>query len=512
MSHPTPADESSLSRFFPYREWFALDVRSLALFRVLLAVMVLLDWIDRVPDLHTLFSDEGVFPRQYLVGWHPLSFHLFSGEVWPQYLLSALAFAFALCLLVGYQTPLMCLLSFLMLTSAHGRNPPLMQGGDHLLRALLFWGIFLPLGACASVDAADPARRPKTPVVRSFAAFALIAQLLIVYLFAAAWKWDESWRAEASAVYRSLLNENFVTRLGLLLRENVWLCSVLTHATVYLETLGPVALLLPFHVGLQRLVVIALFIGFHAGLGLAMELGHFPFVCMVAWVALLPPSFWDRLGPQLKLPWADALIERARRWRLFEAAPSQSGGTAPPAWEPPAGPVPSTVLVLCFAYVFMFNLNHFATAKGWPIVPAQFGQLAVVTGLEQGWGLFAPRPTPIAGWSLVIGTRPDGSQVDLLTGQSPPDRSKPPQLASTHWNGRWRRLILNLGDSTQPYLARGYTEWKFREWNRQHPDDPVTSVEVYYTAYPTVGPTEEPPTPKEYLLYRHPPERRPEKK
>src|SRR5882672_212822 len=58
------------------------------------------------------------------------------------------------------------------------------------------------------------------------------------------------------------------TRVGLLVRESPLLCWWLTNATIWLETLGPAALFLPFHVGLQRMIVIASFILFHAGLAL----------------------------------------------------------------------------------------------------------------------------------------------------------------------------------------------------------------------------------------------------
>jgi hypothetical protein len=59
----------------------------------------------------------------------------------------------------------MVFLSFLMLVSVHGRNPTLMQGGDHLMRAMLFWSIFLPLGARWSFDAAG--REPGPNVIIS---------------------------------------------------------------------------------------------------------------------------------------------------------------------------------------------------------------------------------------------------------------------------------------------------------------------------------------------------------
>src|SRR5262245_42621212 len=145
---PSASSSPASTPAIPFREIFSLDVRSLALFRVVLAVMLLLDWIDRLPDLAILFSDQGIVPRSAITGLHPLSIHMLSGSVWFQALLAGIALLLGLALLVGYRTTLVTFLSYFLLISVHARCPPVMQGGDHLLRAMLFWSIFLPLGAC----------------------------------------------------------------------------------------------------------------------------------------------------------------------------------------------------------------------------------------------------------------------------------------------------------------------------------------------------------------------------
>lgn len=286
----------------PVREFFTLDVRSLALFRVALAAFLLLDWIDRLPYLSSHYSDDGILPRVLITGVHPVSVHMLHGSAWFQGVLLALAIVFGLLLLVGWRTPWVCLVSFFFLVSVHARNPAMIQGGDHLLRMITFWSIFLPLGACWSVDAARSSLRPASPGFLSPGSVAYVVQLCLVYWFAAAWKWLGPWRDEGTAVYLALHVDHFPTRLGLLVRESPGLCELLTHGTIWLETLGPVLLLLPFNVGLQRLLAIASFILFHAGLALTMELGHFPFVCMIAWLPLVPTGFWDRLAPRLRSP------------------------------------------------------------------------------------------------------------------------------------------------------------------------------------------------------------------
>jgi len=489
-----------LSRYLPFRDFITLDVRSLALFRILLASLLLLDWLDRIPDLEAHYSDEGVVPRELLQGtFYAFSIHLFSGEVWYQALLVAIGLLLSLGLLLGWQTPLMCLFNFILLVSIHGRNHALMQGGDHLLRSMLLWSIFLPLGAVWSLDARHPQHRPRSPLVCSLATAVLIGQIVIVYLFAAVWKWDEQWREKGTALYVTLTNEQFTTRFGYLVRSQPWLCTILTHFTIYLETLGPALLFLPFHVGIQRLVAIALFVGFHAGIGLCMELALFPFAGMMIWTALLPPSFWDRLGPQM--PDLGRLLPS---W-----IPERPGSV--PSWQPPTGPVPTAMLALMATYVLLFNIQGYMVSRqqltglGKPLLPLQFSQLGAITGLEQGWGLFAPRPTPVAGWHVALGTRADGSQVELLRGSDPADCSQPPLQSTTYRNGRWRRLTQVLGVPEFGALPIYTARYLMKDWNRRHPNDPpVVKVELYFYRYPTYEPGQERPPVEKLWLATYP--------
>jgi hypothetical protein len=166
----------------------------------------------------------------------------------------------------------------------------------------LFWSLFLPLGACYSVDALYPNRRPASFRVLSLASVAFILQMVMVYWFAAVWKWGPEWRSEGTAVHMALQIDHFTTRVGRFVRGYPEVCRWLTYATIYLETLGPVMLFIPFYPSLLRLLTVCSFILFHAGLFVTMELINFPWVCSVAWLALLPAEFWDRIRAQLRTP------------------------------------------------------------------------------------------------------------------------------------------------------------------------------------------------------------------
>jgi hypothetical protein len=680
----SPVEQSSnFFGFLPLRDFFSLDLRSLALLRVGIAVMVILDWLDRLPDLSAHYSDAGIVPRRIITGLHPISIHMFSGEVWFQAVLAAIALFFALMLLVGWRTPFATLVSWFLIISIHSRCPPVMQGGDHLLRMILFWGIFLPLGACYSVDSSRASRAEALPMggsgramgILSPASVAYIVQLCLVYWYAASWKWAPEWRTEGTAVYLALQAGYFTTRFAHFLLGFPELLRYLTFASLWLETLGPVMLFLPFAPALQRLLVICTFILFHIGLGLSLELSNFPWVCCVAWLALLPTPFWDRIEAQLRRPeiskltilfdadrkWSalacmrtflmlgeaklepaqdtPELLRRIRReggWGavdaegtlicgfdallllvrlsppgsmlapLFRLAPVRwlgerlsrflAGGVLHKRpsqhsvhdWTPPGGLMGNTIVVFCLIFIVLFNVRsfglgmsqwhvtrffkltdssadsmraanvpeevvqklrplkdrEFATAEEFQeelkqrltlkelqrfgdrifthgqsaqqlpdkfewLFPNQAAQFASVMGLEQGWGLFAPRPGISVGWHLIIGNKKDGTQVDLLTG-GPVDRTKPKLQAATYPNGRWRKMMMNLtAPNMYPYLPPGMAVYYFRRWNDAHDgNQQLRSVEIVWMREETrpFGETLPPVLPVTLITYESGPE------
>src|SRR5215212_4986679 len=89
-------------------EIFGADLRSLAVFRVVLALLVLADLANRATDLYQHYTDAGVLPRtvlmQELLSPWVFSLNLMNGEPYFQALLFGVA---ALGMLVGYRTRLM---------------------------------------------------------------------------------------------------------------------------------------------------------------------------------------------------------------------------------------------------------------------------------------------------------------------------------------------------------------------------------------------------------------------
>ncbi len=137
------------------RSMFGLDLRSLALMRVALAALILWDLALATEHLRAFYTDEGVVPRSLVFGYHypPFRLHLLSGAASFEGLLFAVEAACAVALLLGWRTRIATVLCFVLLVSRQTRNELVLFGPDLVLRIILFWAVFLPLGERWSLDA-----------------------------------------------------------------------------------------------------------------------------------------------------------------------------------------------------------------------------------------------------------------------------------------------------------------------------------------------------------------------
>src|SRR5690606_29310778 len=171
------------------RSVFLLDLRALALLRISLSLIIMTDIIFRLSDLEAFYTAPGVLPLQALFQfhWDPyyLSFFTTNDNYYLQVLLFGIYFFCAACLLIGYRTKLFTVLVWLFLMSLHNRNPLILQAGDHLLRMVVFWAIFLPWGYLLSVDSLKNSGGKKSYTFESFASLAYICQIAFLYYFSA---------------------------------------------------------------------------------------------------------------------------------------------------------------------------------------------------------------------------------------------------------------------------------------------------------------------------------------
>lgn len=289
----------------PLRTIFGIDLRTLALFRVLLGIYILIDLAMRARDLVSHYTDAGIMPRSvqidhlYITTW---SLHLANGAAWFQALLFVLAGLAALGLLFGWRTRPMTVISWLLMLSVQNRNTFILSGEDNLALLMLFWAMFLPLGARYSVDAAlDRTGRFARNDYFTMATAALLLQGMSMYFFSALLKTHPVWYQDGTAVHYALQLDYLVTPFALWFRQFHELMAGLTYYVYALELIGPILIFSPiFHRTLRTIFMLA-FMTMHLSFLLFLEIGFFPFISIIMNLTFMPGWMWDKLAAWLPL-------------------------------------------------------------------------------------------------------------------------------------------------------------------------------------------------------------------
>lgn len=293
-------------------EVFGIDLRTLALFRAALGAFIVFYCCNRFPDIGAFFTDWGVLPRSYAVqadAWSRYSLYLINGEYWFAALLLSITVLAGVALLFGYRTRAATIALFVLMCSLVTRNPAILVGGDEVLVCLLFWSLFLPLGARWSVDAALSTNPPPQDSLHcSWASAALLIQVLSVYFFSAWLKNGADWWPDGLAVYYTMEFERYASPLGRELAQFPRLMSGLTYFVYFLEWFGPVLALSPWLRQPLRFLVMACLMAMHAGFILFMEIGYFPFISLVSLTTLLGGWWWD---------WAARRADHGRHLKIY---------------------------------------------------------------------------------------------------------------------------------------------------------------------------------------------------
>jgi len=294
-------------------ELFGIDLRTLALFRVVLAGVTAFDLLRRLADVRAFYTDFGVMPRAWLAQtgdpWR-LSLHLANGETWFQAAAIAAQAVLALMVLVGHRTRIAAVLTFVLLGSLHNRNPMILTGGDSLLMGLWFWALFLPIHARWSMDAALSTRPPPERSLHlSWASAALTLQVLSACFFGAALKTGADWWPDGTAAWYALSLDRYATPLGVWLRDALpWALAPLTGYVFFLGWLGPILALSPWLTRPLRFAVMLLLMAMQLGLLLCLDLGHFPWASFAALTVLLGGWWWD---------WAARRADHGRHLKIY---------------------------------------------------------------------------------------------------------------------------------------------------------------------------------------------------
>lgn len=351
-----------------------------------LGTAVLADLALRAFDLVVLYTDRGVLPRELLIATDGRAVY-FSAHYWAgvhpalQAALFLFSAAWAVALIAGWRTRVATLACWYLVSSLQLRQPFAYFGGDSILRLMLFWGLFLPLGARFSVDNLRGRIPPRRNQHFSGATAALLLQVCFIYWATGIQKSGELWW-NGQAVAYALRADEWVTPFGTWLRDYPGLLTGLTYVTLATEIVGPFVAFVPVWTPGFRLLTVGLFWGFHAGLATVMNIGLFPLFAIVAWLPFVPGTLWDRLNPD----------------------PNRAATALPD----PRSAATSVAALVILTYIALLLGQRTALLPR--VLPEEVQLVGKALRVQQAWGMFAPNPFRTSSRYELRLTTADGSR------------------------------------------------------------------------------------------------------
>ena len=524
----------------------SLDLRSLAIFRVGIGVMMLLDTINIFRDIIPFYTDKGVLPIANLACGNSsdcnslytltnlegtFSLHAMNGSIYFQIFLLVLTSFFAINLIIGHRTRLMTLLCWIMLVSVQNRNPAVLQGGDVIFRMMLFFAIFLPLGAKFSIDSFQEkikygvSKFQNINRVASFATIAFITQIALLYIFAGMLKDHPEWNKNFTATYYVLNLEIFATNLGEWISQFYGLMRLFTFGGYFLELFAGYLIIFPIKNWVFRTFIVLVLIGFHFSLAMFMHLGLFSYILIVGLLGLLPTEFMDFLVKQISIFIEKQKTENrkqkienrnlkyesritnhessitktfnkglshytklsTRLTNFLESNIEVSSKTKSKDIKKESlltylllNLIPTFVIMI----VFFWNLGHFKQDN---YLDKTFNEIAIFFRFDQNWNMFAPSPFKDDGWFILWGTYADGTEKNLFGREKQLKYERPKDLSAEMSSQRWRKYMINLYDGSYSAYRPLLLNYVCEKENKNE-DNYLIKVEMEYVRETVVLP------------------------
>ncbi|WP_437928188.1 HTTM domain-containing protein [Sorangium sp. So ce291] len=297
--------------------FFTFDRRTLGFTRILLGFFLIGDLFRRSWAWSDMFADIGVLPNHVNL-WRPQGSGNFSlvnafstpGELW---VLWVVIFATYVCLLIGWKTKLMQVLSLVFVTSMNGRVLLIENGGYVVHNLLLLWTCFLPMGDRFSLDALlasmkrsrertaddlndrttiDDPLKPDSHV--TVLGPVLLIQIAAIYFFNVVHKTGPAWK-NGTAIHYVLYVDRMVTPIVADVRDYApkFLILFMTKMVISFEAAIPVCLLSPVGRAWARRLTMVMMNVLHIGFGMTFVLGPFAWALCVMSTILFGREDWE---------------------------------------------------------------------------------------------------------------------------------------------------------------------------------------------------------------------------
>lgn len=429
----------------------SIDERSLAVFRVGIAIAVLVDLILRAGDLGSLYSDAGALPRSLAAADSSLSSHVFplyffnGSALWAGALL-VLTGITATTLLVGYRSFSSTAATWYLISCLHARSSTLTLAGDDLLRMLLLWGLVLPLGASGSIDdrLARPSARSRTVSIASLVVLVHLSALLFFTPLVAAQRGS---KLLTIGLVDALEVDHLVTGWGATLRRVPDIVGYADLSLAGLLILGTILLWSPIATAQLRSLVVLFLVQLQIlGVAPAFHLGSQPWVAACGLMLFAPTWLWNQFTEA-----SQAAVQPVTQ---TSGAPRSTSGR-----DLAAAGLAIVALGSLLQTALPASVNEGATST-----------LAIVSrqlGIQPTPLVLATVPPTDDGWLATRGQLANGSSVDPLrrrqfSYEEPEDSPEIPGGA------RWRRHLRWLSTDGPIGMRSALLGYLCHRWNTSH--------------------------------------------
>ncbi|MEO7035164.1 MAG: HTTM domain-containing protein [Polyangiaceae bacterium] len=415
------------------------DPRPFALFRILLGLTVCHDLFNYARDLRAFLTDDGMLPRS--VPSDPYAWGVFglTGSFGPVAVLFGLGCCAVLAFTLGYRTRPAAAISWLFLTSLVSRNPYVTDGGDDLVRCLMFLCIFSDLSGCWSADVRLGRRAPHA--VSMLGPRFLQLHIALLYFCAARLKFRKGWLTQ-NVIFQCLQLTGFARPPGHLLMHSPLLCRLTTVTVLGFEFAFAFLAFSPVKRNLSRLFAVGVGAAVQVGILLTMRVGVFTEAMLSSMALFACPEWFDYVAKKANLSlgtnWSSLLEQPQKTWQDLRAALGQGLVLA---------------LLLC---------NFVRLAWG-PFMgshihqPRWFSDSGRWLWLDQPFGLFDV-VYPIPRW-YAPGTTAAGTHVDTLAA------AVPDLVPAVRWRfSRWYKFTFKERErpfhfpELSSFICRAYAE------------------------------------------------------
>jgi len=472
---------------------FSVDRRSLGLFRIFIGFFVALDSLNKFFQAREFYSDWGVMPRAYWIEHYMVPFkfsmHLGMGDTWFQQLLIFAQLLAALAFMVGWKTRRANAILLFFLCSMQSRNNLILSASDEVMRLMLIWSLFAPVGDRFSLSPLP--KEPNNTV--SAGAAAMLLQLVSIYLFTGFLKLHPVWTEQFSAVYFALNIDIFATPLAIWFRQFYLLTQILTATTLAWEFLGPILAI--FSTGWLRLACSVLFMMFHFSLIFFLELGMFPYMMITTWLIFWPPVFWEsKAGANLEARLEGLFRFLANKLRLPSAPRRRASSTR----------LRLASQVFVMALFTLVTLNNVSSLKTrYFKMPAALASVVHLLYVDQEWNMFAPYPIKNDGWFVIEGNFRNGKKWDLWNGGAI-SYEKPALVSAAFHSSEWRKFMLQVWDDGDRRILLPFGRYLCRKFSAaEGQSSDVSTLKIQFVKETTPEPGTAFGSPEIITLWSH---------